>query len=126
MAIFKTRWFKKWAQKNCLSDYELLDAFTCLEELKSTVNLGGNLFKIRIASKSEGKSGGFRTIIAYKHRHRAVFLFGFSKNDLDNLKPDEIYALKKLAKDFMSYDDEEIKRQLDMKNIFALEENNEQ
>ena len=31
------------------------------------------------------KSGGFRTIVAYRSGRRAFFVFGFAKNDRDNL-----------------------------------------
>jgi hypothetical protein len=43
------------------------------------------LIKQRVARKGQGRSGGFRTVIAYRAGTRAVFLFGFAKNERDNI-----------------------------------------
>jgi hypothetical protein len=41
--------------------------------------LGGGLIKQRVARQGQGKSGGWRTLIAYRKGDRAVFLFGFAR-----------------------------------------------
>jgi hypothetical protein len=48
-------------------------------------DLGGGLVKQRVARPGQGRSGGFRTIIAYHSGTRAVFLFGFAKNTRSNI-----------------------------------------
>ncbi len=41
--------------------------------------------------------GSHRVLIACRHQDRALFIFGFSKNDRDNLDHDEQYLYKKLS-----------------------------
>jgi hypothetical protein len=36
-------------------------------------------------------------VVAYRRRERAVFLYGFAKNERDNIGPNDLAALKKLA-----------------------------
>ena len=60
-------------------------------------NLGGNLFKKRIARPGQGKRGSFRTIVATNFKSRWFFVYGFAKNARDNIDEDEEAALKKLA-----------------------------
>lgn len=60
-------------------------------------HLGGGLIKQRVARRSQGRSGGFRTIIAYRTARRAVFLHGFAKSAKDNVSDDELDALRKAA-----------------------------
>ena len=64
LAVYKTRWFNRWARRQGLGDLALCDA---LEEVKCglfEVELGGHLLKKRIARPGQGKRGGFRTLIA--------------------------------------------------------------
>ena len=90
MYNLKTKWVSKWALKNKLTYAELLSAVNDLTENKGVTNLGHNLYKIRVARENEGKSGGYRTLLAYKKDDRAVFLFTFAKNDKDNLGENEL------------------------------------
>ena len=64
MQIYETKKFKKWAAKNKISDEKLLNAISEIDKGLGIVNLGGDLYKARIA-KNKGKSGGYRTIIIY-------------------------------------------------------------
>ena len=45
----------------------------------------------------QGKSGGFRTIVATNLKSRWFFVYGFAKSERDNIDDDEEAALKKLA-----------------------------
>jgi len=65
-------------------------------------DLGGGLFKKRIARPGQGKSGGFRTLVATNKGNRWIFLFGFSKNERSNIDQAEEEALKKLAAHLLS------------------------
>ena len=65
-------------------------------------DLGGGLFKKRIARPGQGKSGGFRTLVATNRGTRWVFVFGFPKNERSNIDKDEEEALKKLAAHLLS------------------------
>ncbi|MDZ7724846.1 MAG: type II toxin-antitoxin system RelE/ParE family toxin [candidate division KSB1 bacterium] len=122
MLKLKTKWFNKWAGKNSIPDSSLLEALENLAGNLSTFNLGGGLYKVRTRRKGRGKSGGYRTIIAYKEMDKAIFIYGFSKNERDNLDKDELYSFKKLAKDLLQLSHDEYKRQEKLGNFFRLEE----
>jgi hypothetical protein len=65
-------------------------------------DLGGGLLKKRIARSGQGKSGGFRTLVATNKGNRWVFVFGFPKSERGNIDKDEAEALKKLAEHLLS------------------------
>jgi len=65
-------------------------------------DLGGGLFKKRIARSGQGKSGGYRTLVATNKGNRWVFVYGFPKNERSNIDRDEEEALKKLAAQLLS------------------------
>ena len=60
-------------------------------------DLGGGLFKKRVARTGKGKRGGFRTLVATNKGDKWFFVFGFAKNERDNINKKEKEALKKLA-----------------------------
>jgi hypothetical protein len=74
------------------------------------VDLGGGLIKQRVSREGQGKSGGFRTIIAYKIKNRAFFLHGFAKSDLDNIDDDQLETLKDLAKSWMKVNNQDLEK----------------
>ena len=47
-------------------------------------------------------------MIAYQTSRRSVFLYGFAKNERDNIDAKELEDLKKLASRFLSYSDAQI------------------
>lgn len=75
------------------------------------VDLGGGLIKQRVARAGQGRSGGYRVLVAYRSRNRAVFLYGFAKNELDNIEPDEL-TLKDIAAGWLKANDKEILKAL--------------
>jgi hypothetical protein len=97
MAIYKTRWFARWARDEGLGDKALCAAVKEMSEGLYEANLGGSLFKKRVARPGQGKRGGFRTIVATNCKSRWFFVYGFAKNERDNIKKDEEAALKELA-----------------------------
>jgi len=56
--------------------------------------LGGHLIKQRVARLGGGRSGGYRTVIAYRAAQRSVFLYGFAKSERDNIGNRELDDLK--------------------------------
>ena len=68
------------------------------------------MFKKRVATGGRGKSGGVRTLLAYKVGDRAFFVYGFAKNARANIKADELDGLKKLAKELLGYTDRQLKK----------------
>jgi hypothetical protein len=64
-------------------------------------NLGGGIMKKRVALPGRGKRGSARTLIATNYSNRWFFVFGFEKNERDNISPKELNALKALATDLL-------------------------
>jgi hypothetical protein len=97
MAIYKTRWFDRWARKQGLDDFSLGNAVSEMTAGLYEADLGGGLLKKRIARRGQGKRGGFRTLVATDKETRWFFIYGFPKNERSNIDKDEEEALKKLA-----------------------------
>lgn len=78
-------------------------------------DLGGYLFKKRLAREGEGKSGGYRTILCFRKADddRIFFLHGFAKGVKENIDSLESRALKKLAAGLLSVTDAQIDGLLD-------------
>ena len=102
MGIYKTRWFDRWARKQGLTTPGLCTAVREMTQGLYDADLGGGLFKKRIARPGQGKSGGFRTLVATNRGTRWVFVFGFPKNERSNIDKDEEEALKKLSAHLLS------------------------
>ena len=92
--VFKTRVFERWMQKIDLSDDLLLNAVDEMERGLIDADLGGGVFKKRIALPNRGKSGSVRTLIATNKNDRWFFVLGFEKNQRDNIGKIELIALK--------------------------------
>jgi hypothetical protein len=60
-------------------------------------DLGGGVIKQRSARAGQGRSGGYRFLIAYRAGERAVFLYGFAKNERENIDDDELATLREIA-----------------------------
>lgn len=108
MEVYKTRWFDRWARKQGLEDLRLCAAVREMVEGLYDADLGGGLVKKRIARPGQGKSGGFRTLIATNKDDRWIFVYGFSKNESSNINKDDEKSLKTLAEDLLSLEPEGI------------------
>ena len=108
--IFKNKPFARFARKNDIADPALCEAIQDAEQGLIGANLGGGVIKQRIARAGSGKSGGFRTLILFKIRELAIFIHGFAKNDVENIRPDELAALKKLASEMLAYRGEALEK----------------
>ncbi|MDP3837605.1 MAG: type II toxin-antitoxin system RelE/ParE family toxin [Methylococcales bacterium] len=100
--VFKTRVFERWMQKIELSDALLLNAVAEMERGLIDADLGGGVFKKRIALPNRGKSGSVRTLIATNKNDRWFFVLGFEKNQRDNIGKIELIALKESAKTMLT------------------------
>ncbi len=106
--IFKNKPFVRFARKAGLGDKELKRAIDDAERGLVDADLGGGVFKQRIARPGGGKSGGFRTIILLRAGERAFFVHGFAKSDQANIRDDELAAFKLLAAELLAYSDSAI------------------
>ena len=93
MSVYQTKEFAKFARKADLGNAELLEAAKAVASGLSDADLGGGVFKQRIAR--EGHS---------------FFVHGFAKNEKANITPKELKALKKLATTFLSLDAEALEK----------------
>lgn len=105
MRVFKNKAFSKWATKEGLGDEVLLAAIDEVGRGLIDADLGGHVVKKRVALAGMGKSGGVRTLLAYKVGNKAFFVYGFAKNTRANISAVELKALKHLAKELLSYSD---------------------
>ena len=112
MWIGKTKLFAKWADKEGLTDAILAQAIAEIRAGSVEANLGGDVYKKRIAMPGRGKSGGARTLVAFKKEDKAFFIYGFKKNERANIKPDELQALKLYAKQLLALDESGINEML--------------
>jgi len=103
--IFKNKAFTRFAKAAAIGDSALCRAIREAERGLIAANLGGNVIKQRIARPGQGKSGGFRAVAVFKAGVRAIFVHGFAKSEKDNIRTDELVALRKLAAELLSYDD---------------------
>ncbi|WP_215299384.1 type II toxin-antitoxin system RelE/ParE family toxin [Polynucleobacter sp. AP-Nino-20-G2] len=91
---FKTKNFAKWMRKTELKDQDPLFAIAEMEAGLINADLGGNVFKKRIALPGMSKRAGARTLVAGKLSRKWFFLFGFAKNEKGNIDDDELIHLK--------------------------------
>lgn len=66
-------------------------------------DLGGHVYKKRVGLPGRGKRGGARTLLAFRIGDRAVFLYGYAKNERDNIDAQELKALKRLAAEVLGW-----------------------
>lgn len=97
MRLFKTKWFMRYAKQERIGDHSLCAAIERAERGLVDADLGGGIIKQRVARTGQGRSGGFRLLIGYRSGNMAVFLYGFAKNERDNIEPDELETLREIG-----------------------------
>ncbi len=120
MRIFKNKAFNRWAKETELSDQELKIAVLEINQGLYEANLGGNIYKKRIALEGRGKRSGARTIVAFKADQNTFFIYGFAKNVRANITNQEEDALKKLAKIYLSYSDAQLNQAVNAGQLFEV------
>lgn len=110
MRVFKNKWFRRWAHDESITDADLCAAAAEVVAGKVDADLGGYLFKKRLARTGKGKSGGYRTIVGYRKADsdRLVFLYAFAKNAKTNISSREEAALSLAAADFLAATDQQV------------------
>lgn len=110
MRIFKEKWFAKFAEKEAISDAELKDVAR-QAEAGLAVNLGGEVFKIRMARAGEGKSGGYRLILFFRQGDKIFFEYAYPKSKRDNISDKELKRFKIYASFRLALTDKQIETQ---------------
>jgi len=117
--IFKNTWFNRFASRERITDGELIEAANRLEAGQADANLGGGVYKVRVARSGEGRAGGYRVIVFFRSEERTFFEYGFAKSDRDNIDERELKGFKERAKEAFSLTDEQIRDRL--KNRIFIE-----
>ena len=102
MRIFKLKAFARFQRRERIADKALAKAVDNAEAGIIDADLGGGIIKQRVARPGQGKSGGFRTVIAYRHGVHAVYVFGFAKSERANLDDDELAYWQQIGRDFLA------------------------
>jgi len=106
--VFKTKGFAKFTRKKKIKDTLLCEAMERAERGLIDADLGDGLIKQRIPRPNEGRSGGYRAFIAYRVEDLTVFIYGFAKNEKDNIDDFELVALHKIVSSTVKLDAEKI------------------
>nr|WP_298055397.1 type II toxin-antitoxin system RelE/ParE family toxin [uncultured Halomonas sp.] len=112
MNILKRKDFARWQAGEELSDTVLCKAVQEMESGLIDADLGGHLYKKRVARPGTGKSGGYRTLLSARVGRRYVFLHGFPKSDKANITRDEKKALQYAGKVFLELSAKELVKAL--------------
>ncbi|MDR1470777.1 MAG: type II toxin-antitoxin system RelE/ParE family toxin [Spirochaetaceae bacterium] len=121
MRTFKNSWFTRFAAKEGITDGELKAIVNdVLETGQAEANLGGGVYKVRVARPGEGKSGGHRVIVFFKSEFRTFSVYGFEKSDRANIGQREKRDFKKNAKDDFALTDEQIEAWLRRESLVEV------
>ena len=93
---------QRWQKKTALADIVLRQAVQEMQQGLIDADLGGGLVKKRVARPGAGKRGGYRTLLATNQDDKWIFIYGFAKNERDNIAHQELRALKLLAKQLLT------------------------
>lgn len=91
-----------------IRDGALREAVLRAEQGLVDADLGSGVIKQRVARFGQGRSGGYRTLILYRQRYRAFFVYGFAKNQQANISDEEEAAFKKAAQHVLELTDEQL------------------
>ena len=110
--IFKRKSFARWQVGERLPDTALCNAVKEMENGLIDADLGGGLYKKRVARPGAGKSGGYRTLVSARIGNCYVFLHGFPKSERANITQDEKKALQFAGKLFLAMSAEALSKAL--------------
>ena len=119
--MYKNKFFARFAKKARITDTELWKAAQLANQGLIDADLGGGVVKQRIARAGGGKSGGSRSIILFRKNDRAVFVYGFEKKDLANIRSNELEAFRELAQVILGYTTAEIAKRVEDGALFEIE-----
>lgn len=115
--MFKNAWFGRFARKAKISDIALQQAVERAEQGLIDADLGGGVIKQRIARLGSGKAKGFRAVVLYRIGDRAFFVYGFPKNQRDNMNENEEKQFKRAARAILDLSDEQISQLIEQSRL---------
>jgi len=108
MSVYKSKAFVRFARKAGLRDAQLAAAAALVVSGRFDADLGGGVYKQRVARAGGGKSGGFRTLLAFRAGQSCFFVYGFAKNARANITAKELEALQAYAALLLNYGADEL------------------
>ncbi len=120
MDVYVTKSFDRWGRKKGVADEFLCNAVDEMERGLVDANLGGGLYKKRVAEPGHGKRGSFRTLVVFRSGDRSYFVYGFAKKERGNIDEYEEKALKKLGKELLGYDNRAVRKAVRAKALRVL------
>jgi len=108
-----------------ITDKSLREAIDRAERGLIDADLGGGLIKQRVARKGQGRSGGYRMIVGYRMKERAVFLLGFAKNERENTEAGELLSLREIAHKWLASDAASLQKELELGNLQEIDDEEE-
>ena len=108
MRAFKNIWFARFADKEGIADSELWEVVNQLETGQADADLGGYVYKMRIARPGEGKSGGYRVIVFFRSGDKTFCHYAYPKASRDSISEKELRVFKKLAKRHLTMTNEQL------------------
>lgn len=118
--IYKNRWFAKFASREGISDATLVAAIDLANRGLIDADLGSGVIKQRVAREGGGKSGGYRTLVFFRHEERAIFAFGFAKSDKANLSAAALKVYKQAAKIVLALTQAQIDNEVHEERLFEV------
>lgn len=101
MSLYKTRPFSRLARKAGITDDVLKDAVVEMRKGIIHADLGGNVYKQRVALPGRGKRGGSRVIVVADMRDKWFFVHCYLKGEKADISPDEERAFKDFARVYL-------------------------
>lgn len=112
MRVFKTKWFARYARKMDIEDSYLCEAVKRAESGLIDADLGSNIIKQRVPKKGQSRAKGYRVLLAYRSQTKTFFMYGFAKNEKDNIDDDELESLKEIGIKWLNTSEQNIKHAL--------------
>ncbi|MGE4752815.1 type II toxin-antitoxin system RelE/ParE family toxin [Yersinia enterocolitica] len=108
--IFLSQGFTSFTRKERINDQDIKDAVSEMDKGLIDVTLGNGLYKKRIARKGQGKRGSYRVIIAFRSGKNVFLLYGFTKNERNNINIKELLAFRALAKVYFNFTESDLQK----------------
>ena len=125
MRVFKIKAFHRWAARERLTDAAFTAAAEEMAKGLIDADLGGHVVKKRAALPGREKSGGVRTLVAFKRGDKAFFMYGFAKNVRANIKDNELKALRLMAAQLLGYSTAGLAKALRAGELIEIEAEND-
>jgi hypothetical protein len=120
LRIFKTKDFSRLARQQRIGDGQLVEAVKRADRGLIDADLGGGLIKQRVPRPGQGRSGGYRVLLAFQFDARAIFLYAFAKSEQENVEPDGLRYWREVAATYLKLDETRLVRLVTQHKLFEV------